>query len=209
MMLVVAIIAIIAALGVASMSRGRPRATFGGAGDEIQALLHGARLQALATGHSVVVMLFPAYSPGAGRTGRLIVVEDQAATLFVDGAAPNLNDYLPGTPAFGAPTSQQPTVYDLPEGVVFGPAAGRPLGTLAAPLAAVKVDKACTFCSTATARGAINFDERGRATFYSANGTPLAVGSGASFTLSSTQVTGTRTLVVTTGTGAVLSFSDD
>jgi type II secretory pathway pseudopilin PulG len=209
MMVVIAIIGVIAALAVTNMRRGRPRATFGGAGDEVQALLHAARLQALAAGHSVVVMLYPSYASGAGGTGRIIVIEDQSGTFFVDAAVPNFKDYLPSKAAFGAPTTQQPTVYDLPIGVVFGPATGRPLGALPEPLATVKVDKACTFCSTTTARGAIRFDEKGRATFYTGNGAAASVGSGASFTLSSTEVSGTRTLVVTTGTGAVLSYSDD
>jgi prepilin-type N-terminal cleavage/methylation domain-containing protein len=209
LMVTVAIIAAILALAAINLNRVKPRSTFIATADEVQALVHAARLQAMATGHNVVVMLFPAYSPGAGRTGRFIVIEDQAASFFTAGATPNFGDYVPSVAAFGAPTSQQPTVFDLPAGVVIGPATGRPTGALPAPLATVAVNKACSFCGTTSARGAINFDDRGHATFFSGNGAELTVGSGASFTLSASELSSTRTLVVTSGTGAVLAYGDN
>jgi hypothetical protein len=98
--------------------------------------------------------------------------------------------------------------YDLPRNVVIGPVGGAgPAATLVAPLAALPINVDCSFCAASgDRRGAIRFDSRGRASFYSANtgvGQPAANVVGGSVSLSAPEVAGQRTLLVTAGTGSV------
>jgi hypothetical protein len=71
---------------------------------------------------------------------------------------------------------------------------------------------ACSFCATAgDRRGALVFDSRGRASYYDQNGPPLATAdlfTGASLSLFSPDLQGSRTLVISTATGAVRSFNN-
>jgi prepilin-type N-terminal cleavage/methylation domain-containing protein len=207
MMITVAIIGIISALAWNSLSRQRPRAELASTAQELQALIHGARLQALASGHDVVVMFFPAYAGPEGGVGRVVVIEDATFDFFTVGAKPNFDDYVPEKTAFGT-GGQLVATLDLPAGVVFGPAAGRGVA-LPAPWAAVKVDSKCSFCSTKDdLRGAIRFDLRGRASFFSKNGVALDATSGESLTLNSPELVGSRTLVVSSSGGAIMAFND-
>jgi prepilin-type N-terminal cleavage/methylation domain-containing protein len=206
MVIVVAIIAIIAAMAYGSLSASRPRQTLSNATAELQALIHGARQQALASGNSVVVMVFPTFANRLGGTGRVVAVEDRDSTLFLAASALNFDGYAPATPGFPAPLTQDPTVFDLPPGVRVGTA--RTVALLA-PLDTVPFATGCSFCNNAQTRGAIRFDSRGRATFYSANGAALATGTGHSLSLTSApELPGYRTLVVTAAAGAVMAFND-
>jgi prepilin-type N-terminal cleavage/methylation domain-containing protein len=204
---VVAIIGILAAVAWSSLSKARPRATLAAASNELQAIIHAGRQQALASGHSVVVLVFPAFAAPGGRIGRVVIVEDQAGTFFDAASALNLASYNPATPATPAPLTQTPTIFDLPVPITFVAPAGSV--TIPPPFNTVSIATMCTFCDPATARGAIRFDERGRAAFFSGNGLPLAVGTGASLTLGGgPDIAGSRTLVITSGSGAVLTFNN-
>jgi prepilin-type N-terminal cleavage/methylation domain-containing protein len=207
LMVTVAVIGILSALAWSSLAKGRPRATLANTSNELQAIIHSARQQALSSGNAVVVLVFPTFAGSGGRTGRVVVVEDQADTLITSAGVPNLDNYLAATPAFGAPLTQTPTIYDLPAPVTFAaPAAGL---ALPAPFATVDVTRRCTFCDASQTRGAIRFDERGKATFCSANDTCLQNVTGASLTLGGgSDITGTRTLVITSASGAVLTFNN-
>lgn len=208
LMVVVAIIAALAAAAWLNLGRHRPRAQLATAAQELQALLHGARLQALSSGHDVVVLLFPSYVGPGGETGRVVILEDATFDFFVGGASPNFEDYDPAKPAHGA-GGQVVATLDLPPGTMIGPSAGRTTA-LPAPWGSVPTSSSCSFCATAgDHRGAIRFDLRGRATFFSANGAPLATTSGQSLTVTSLpEVPGLRTLVVSSSGGAIMAFND-
>ena len=200
---VVAIAGILAALAYASFGRLRPRARLADASNELVAIVHGARQHALATGHDVVVMVFPQFA-GPDSTGRVVVYEDGDFALFNASATPNFGGYDPATPRAG-PRGDVLVTYDLPRSVVIGPSTGAGAGSaMPAPLAGIAIDVDCSFCATGgDRRGAIRFDSRGRATFHSANGVPLANQLGGTVSLATPETDGQRSLVVTAGTGSV------
>lgn len=208
LMVVVAIIAALAAAAWLNLGRHRPRAQLATAAQELQALLHGARLQALSSGHDVVVLVFPAFAGPGGETGRVVILEDATFDFFVDGASPNFDDYDPAKPAHG-PGGQVVATLDLPPGTMVGPSAGRSM-TLPAPWGSVTTSSSCSFCAASgDRRGAIRFDLRGRASFFSANGAPMETASGESLTVTSLpEVPGLRTLVVSASGGAIMAFND-
>jgi type II secretory pathway pseudopilin PulG len=210
MMVVVAIVAILAALGAASVARQRPRANLASTASELHALLHGARLTAMANGTNVVVMVFPNFVTPGGGTGRFIVYEDGNYTFTSgNGGVPvTFGNYNPAARNADG-RSQVLEVFDLHRDVRVGPATGMgATAALTAPLAGIPVNVACSFCSGAgDGRGALVFDPRGRATFYSQNGAPLPVASGGSLSIFSRELLrGTHTLVITNATGAVRTF---
>ncbi len=199
---VVAIIGVLAALAASNPSWLRRRASLQSSAAELAALIHGARLSAMATGHPVGVLVFPSASGAPDSTGRVVVYEDGNSDFFAGGAV-NFAAYVPTVLAYGD-RSQVITTLDLPSGIVFGPATG--LGasaTLPAPLSGINVQSDCSFCDTAAVRrGAIRFDSRGRATFYR-GGSVQAVSGGGSLSLTSTEAGGTWTLAILANTGAV------
>ena len=203
---VMAIAATIGALAWANLWRLRPRAQMADASNEVVALVHGARQHALATGNDVVVMVFPRFAL-RGSTGRVIVYEDGNANFFADGSPLNFAAYDPAVLA-AADRSSVISSYDLPTNVIVGPAAGAgPASALVAPLAGIPINVDCSFCMAGgDRRGAIRFDSRGRAFFYSGNtgvGQPAANVQGGSVSLAAPEVDGQRTLLVTSGTGSV------
>jgi prepilin-type N-terminal cleavage/methylation domain-containing protein len=201
-MVVMAIIGVLAALALPAVFRQRPRAHLAAATAELQSVVHGARQQALATGHDVWVVVFPEFVSGVG-TGRVIVYEDGNYNFSVTNA-PNvdLDRMVPATPARGS-LSRVVTTMDLPAGVTFGVEGSGP-PTLPNPLNGIDVTKGCSFCGTLTDhRGGIRFDSRGRASFYGQTGIPLVTTGAALNLTSSPAISGQRTLVVTPITGAV------
>jgi prepilin-type N-terminal cleavage/methylation domain-containing protein len=206
LIIVVAIMALLAALAWSNIWRLRPRAQLADASSELVALVHGARQHALATGNDVAVMVFPNFA-GSGSTGRVVVYEDGNADLFSPTAAINFAGY----DAAGLPRAGRSTVvadYDLPRNVVIGPTAGAgSSAALVAPMAGIPINVDCSFCKAdGDRRGAIRFDSRGRASFYSGNtglGQPATNVVGGSLSLSAPEVGGQRTIIVTSGTGSV------
>jgi type II secretory pathway pseudopilin PulG len=203
------VVAIVMALGMLAWSniwRLRPRAQLADASSELVALVHGARQHALATGNDVAVMVFPTYA-GSGTTGRVVVYEDGNADFFSDAAALNFAGYDPAA----LPRASRSDViadYDLPRNVVIGPDAGAgSSAALVAPLSGIPINVDCSFCrADGDRRGAIRFDSRGRAWFYSGNtgaGQPATNVVGGSLSLAAPEVAGQRTLIVTSGTGSV------
>lgn len=207
-MVVMAIIGVLAALAVPVFSRQRPRAHLAAATAELQSVVHGARQQALATGHDVWVLVFPEFASGEG-TGRVIVYEDGNFDFSVTNApgGMDLDRIVPATPARGT-RSRVVTTMDLPTGVTFGTGGGGPTA-LPKPLDGIDVTRGCSFCGTLTDhRGGIRFDSRGRATFYGRTGTPLVAAGAALNLTSSPAISGQRTLVVTPVSGAVRLLID-
>jgi prepilin-type N-terminal cleavage/methylation domain-containing protein len=204
MAVVLAVVVVIAAMAGVSIVRNRPRATLASATTDLQGLIHSARQIALASGHDVVVMLFPLRT-GAGP--RVVLYEDAAFDLLTGGGAVDFDGYDVDKPAGPADSRQAFQVLDLPTELEVGPATGMgAAGPLPAPLAAIDVTKACSFCSaddTKNRRGAIRFDPRGMATFYSQDATQRPSGDGASFTLTNTVLGQRNTFVILTSTGAV------
>ncbi len=91
---------------------------------------------------------------------------------------------------------------------MVGPSAGAgSSAALVAPMAAIPINVDCSFCKAdGDRRGAIRFDSRGRASFYSGNtglGQPAANVVGGSLSLAAPEVGGQRTIIVTSGTGSV------
>jgi prepilin-type N-terminal cleavage/methylation domain-containing protein len=203
MAIVLAISAVIAALAWSNIWRLRPRAQLADASSELVALVHGARQHALATGNDVVVMVFPQYATPRS-SGKVIVYEDGNASLLTEGSALTFDGYDPAALRAGD-RSQVVAEYDLPRNVVVGPALGAgSTDVLVAPLAGIPINIDCSFCKAdGDRRGAIRFDSRGRAYFYSGNGQPAANVVGGSLSLAAPEVGGQRTLIVTSGTGSV------
>jgi prepilin-type N-terminal cleavage/methylation domain-containing protein len=202
-MVVMATIGIIAGLGLPAIFRQRPRAHLASATAELQSVVHGARQQALATGHDVWVLVFPDYVSGEG-TGRVIVYEDGNYDFSVTNSpgGVDLDRIAPATPA-SANLSRVVTTLDLPTGVTFGTGGGSP-AALSKPLDGIDVSKGCSFCGTlGDHRGGIRFDSRGRATFYGSTGIPLVTPGAALNLTAAPSVSGQRTLIVTPTTGAV------
>lgn len=177
MLVTVAVIGIVAALVAFGFGRQKPRARLSGTVAELQALLYGARQNALATGHPTVVMVFPSFvPPGASGTGRIMVYEDGAGTFFSAAAPVNFGTYVPSTEQAG-PNSQVVTTMDLSREVAVGPVDGRgAAASMPAPFNRVPITAACTFC--AGGRGAIAFDPKGQAFFYAGNGPPALLDGG-------------------------------
>lgn len=202
---VLGIVVILAGLAAVSLSRFRPRANLAGTSAQINALLHGARQNALATGRTTVVMFFPQFQNPSGGTGRVVVHEDPNFAFF-NAAAPTANpqDWFRTYDPAQAPASWLSDLFepvDFPRYVVFGTGGVAP-AVLGAPLNLVPVG-VCTFCGALPdGRGAVAFDPRGRALFYGDVGNPLAV-FGGSVALSSTEFNGHRLLVITTFNGSV------
>jgi len=213
-------VAIIGGVASFQMSRARPRASLSGATVELRALLHQARQQALVSGADVWVMVFPGVSGDANSLGRVVVYEDRAFSFFLAASAVHFGGYDPlalgaSQNASGAFTGTVIETFDLPRDVTFGPPAG--LGsaaTLPAPFASVPVNAECTFCGgVGTARrGAVVFDPRGRARFYTTDGQPLPV-DGGSLSITTAALQGATPLVrliaVTATTGSLQSVNLD
>ena len=219
-MVVVAIVLILSALVISSLARSKPRANLANATLELHGLLHQARQAALSGGVPVSVLVYRTYAPpGAGSPGYFVVYQDACFDFFTGGGTCGVSyaAYDPANLAVGSAGTTRSAVLDtmtLPSGVIIGPATGMGAGAaLNAPLAGIVVNLDCSFCGTTG--GAVQFDPRGQATFYSLAGGfqagPLAVNGGASLTLgydpAVTTVTGQRTLVVLSASGAVQIIS--
>lgn len=209
MMVALAVVAVVAAMVVFGFGRQKARSGLAGATVSLQALLHGARQNALASGFPTVVMVFPGFSASGG-AGRVIVYEDHEGTLFNAAAAVDFGAYDPAVQAAG-PLSLVIDTLDLPSEVAVGPPDGQGGSVLMpVPFDRVPVNGACTFCGAD--RGAIAFDVKGQATFYAGNGPPAFL-QGGSISLHIPPLPGVadtaanalaiRTVAVVAATGAV------
>lgn len=209
MAVVVAIIGILAALALVGFERSKPRSNLATTSTELHALLRNARLNALATGNPTIVAVFPDFANRRGGRGRLIVREDPTGTFFVNTSPMNLSNV---DPADEIGESEVLARLDLPRGVVLATAPGTP-AAFDPPYARIAVSD-CTFCLGAgDSRGAVRFDGRGRATFFSTAGAPLDVwGASLALSMRSTRASapimdGVRLFVITGATGGVKSFN--
>jgi prepilin-type N-terminal cleavage/methylation domain-containing protein len=198
-MLIIAVLAALAAIGVQRM---RPRASLATTTAELAALLNAARQNALSTGYDTVVMFFTQEPNPRGGTGRVILYEDHTFNFFDGAAATNFGGYTAATPISPNSSSDAFETLDLPRGMSFGFGGVAP-ATLAAPYTLVPV-AACSFC--ASGNGAVVFDSKGRARFYNANGVALSV-TGGTIALRASDVTGYRIIVITPTTGSVKAFN--
>ncbi len=202
LMVVVAIIGIMATLAYTSYLHDLPRARLASTTTDLQALIQSARQKALSSGHDVAVLFYPSQITGRG-VGRVVVYLDGTGG-FMNGTPqpgdPSFCTFNPVTMATRSPPHDIPDSLDFPNLVAIAPVA-QP-ATLAAqmtfPYNALPVPGAgCSFCDAALTRGAIRFDQKGNATFYSTcSPAPLAV-QGGSISLTSTDLAGSRVLVVT------------
>jgi prepilin-type N-terminal cleavage/methylation domain-containing protein len=205
---VMLVIGVIATLAVVSLQRSKPRTNLASTATELHALLRNARLNALATGNPTIVAFFPEYRNRRGGLGRIVLLQDPTGTFFTAAAPQNFGNYDPAT---DTPTTEVLERLDFPRGVVLASAPGAP-AAFPAPFTRVPVGD-CTFCAAAgDARGAVRFDGRGRATFYSALGAPLDVwGASMALSMRETRTTapmmdGVRLFVISAATGGVKSF---
>jgi len=203
MLITISIVVVLAGLAVSNLWRLRPRAHLADAASELTAIVHGARQQAMATGHSVAVMVFPDYA-GTSGTGRVIVYEDGDFTLMNAAGNPNFANYDPAKPAYG-PNSTIIATWDVPTSVSIGPLTGAGASAaLPAPFAGIPINVDCSFCGAlALRRGAVVFDSHGYASFYSNVGVALPNLTGGSLSLAAPDVLGQRTLLITAATGSV------
>jgi prepilin-type N-terminal cleavage/methylation domain-containing protein len=222
MMVSMAIVVVLAALAVYGLQRLRPRTNLATVSTDLYALLRNARANAMATGRNTIVMVFPQYQNPQGGRGRVIVFEDEAATFFRAATAPNFQTLAPddqtALPSVGGSavvvggSGDMLQRIDFPRGLVVG--GGLPVA-LTAPFARVNGALSCGFCSAGLdGRGAVQYDSRGRATFHNANGAALDLW-GAALSLQAmdpggsgvTTAPGVRTLVLTSTTGGVRTYS--
>jgi type II secretory pathway pseudopilin PulG len=209
MAVTVAIVGVLAALAYSSLERSRPRSNLATTSQELHALLRNARLNALATGNPTIVAFFPDFVNRRGGVGRIVVLEDRDGTFFVSSSASNFSNY---DPARDAGEDEVLLRLDLPRNVVLASAPGAP-ASFDPPFDRITVGD-CTFCASAgDARGAIRFDSRGRATFFSTAGAPLDTwGASLALSMRSARTTaplipGVRLFVITASTGSVKSFA--
>ena len=170
----------------------------------------------------MAALIYPRYSAAgvAGSTGYVILYQDACIDFLTGGATCGVAyaTYDPAVLATGTNGTLQSAVLgtmSLPPGVVVGPPTGMGASAaLPAPSAGVVVNVACSFCGTTG--GAVQFDTRGQASFYGLSGNtvtgPLPVNGGASLSLGFDPVTapdmsGQRTLVILSASGAVQTFT--
>lgn len=200
----VAILGVLVALSWSGYSKTRPRAKLAATATDIHALIHGARQQALATGHDVSVLFYPAQATGSG-TGRVVEYLDMAGGFMTNTAPPGYPSfctYDPGAAGAQAPNDVLDTV-EIPRQVAIAPPAN-PVA-LTFPYNVPQPTTGCSFCGASPNMGAIRFDSRGRATFFSTCGVPGAFPNGGSISLTSAELAGSRVLAVTPG-GSVRIF---
>lgn len=201
-LVVVVIVTGLAAMAYAGFGRLKQRAGLNGAATELHAAIFSSRQSALATGHRVVVMVFPDQATAVG-TGRIVLYEDAAGDLFTDGAATNFADYDAKDPSASG-SSAVLDVIDLPTPVVVGPEFGQgKAAAMPAPFSGVAINTFCSFCTGTDRRGALAFDQLGFVTFHAKNGVPLDLAQGGSLSITSPDSQEIRTFVVQASTGAV------
>jgi prepilin-type N-terminal cleavage/methylation domain-containing protein len=203
MAVTMAIVVVLAGLAAVGMQRYKPRAGLASTAAQLTALLNAARQNALSTGNDTVVMFFTQVGNPLGGTGRVILYEDQTFNFFNGLVIPNFGAQNPASSIAPNSSSDAFETLDLPRGMSFG-FGGVATPTLTAPYNLITAGS-CSFCS-ASGRGAVVFDSRGRARFYNANGAPLAV-AGGTVALQGSDVTGYRLVVITSTTGSIKAFN--
>jgi len=206
-MVVLAIVAVLATLAAVGMARFRPRASLSSSAAQLTALFNAARQNSLATGHDTVVMVFPQYVNSAGGVGRVVLYEDAAYNFFSTTATPNFTGFSPADPSTTWSRGEVLETLDLPLNVTVG------LGGLAAPTLAAPYNhitaSACSFCAASgDGRGAVVFDPRGRAFFYTASGAALAIWGGTLALQGPAGTSGYRMVIITTATGSVRAINN-
>lgn len=202
------IVAVLATLSYSSLVRMRPRARLADVTADLTGLIYNARQNALATGHYTIVMFFPQQTNSARGVGRVVAYEDSGYRFFSTTlpAHPNFRDFSASSPGGIAAENLLGSI-ELPMGITMG-LGGASTPTLAAPYASVTASM-CNFCSTSgDGRGAIVFDSRGRARFYSqADAGPLSLLTGTIAVTGSPEISGFSMLLVSPTTGAVRPYT--
>lgn len=196
MAMVMAVIAILMTISVASVQGIRNRAGFGAASVEVVSALKRTRIEALSKGVYTAFIVETAPASGPARWWSI-----QTDSSF------SLASFDPA-----ACTGPACTVVDsglLPSDVSFGPAAGygaafpQPFNGVA--ITGLPVNY-CSFCvATGTKRGALVFSPGGQVGY---GGSAVAAGFGQQFSITSTRDKVTRTLgvVIVTRTGLIDSY---
>jgi type II secretory pathway pseudopilin PulG len=198
LIITVAVMVILTTVAYTSLARAKPRANLMGSATELEAVLRNARQNALSTGHDTVVMVFPNNKNQQGGTGSVISWED-ASHNFFGSTPPNFGTFDPAKPAAADNLLGK---LDLPLGITFG-FGGLAAPTLEAPYSGIATG-ACSFCATGgDGRGAVVFDPRGRARFYSSTGAELSVFGGTVALQGTPNVQGYRLLVISKPGGSV------
>lgn len=194
--MVMAIIAILTTISVASIQGVRNRAGFGAASVEVVSALKRTRIEALSKGVYTAFIVETAPSPPPARWWSI-----QTDATF------SLSTFDPSSC-----TAPACTILDrglLPSDVSFGPAAGYG-AAFPQPFNGVVVTglpvNYCSFCvATGTKRGALVFSPGGQVGY---GGSTVAAGFGQQFSITSTrdQVTRTLGVVIVTRTGLIDSY---
>jgi prepilin-type N-terminal cleavage/methylation domain-containing protein len=174
LMITIAIAGVLAWLAYDGFQRLKPAMTHDSTAAELQSLVHEARQEALASGATVAVLVFPSYGENSiGGTGRIVVMQDEPA----DSTNPSFFSAttIPGHPNFAGVDPAKPIApphgkviswLDLPRGVVLGPSGGNGRSAMPFPYSSIPTDVPCSFCQGSSGNGAIRFDgTRGRVDF--------------------------------------------
>lgn len=195
---------ILAVVAYTSLARSKPRANLMSSATELEAVLRNARQNALSTGHETVVMVFPQVKNQVGGIGSVIALELATTTFFSSGATSNFKNFDPTAPANSDNLLGK---IELPLGITVG-LGGIAAPTLDPPYSAIAAG-ACSFCKVGgDGRGAVVFDTRGRARFYSDVGPELVVLGGTIALQGTPNIQGHRLLLISKAGGSVRSVDN-
>jgi type II secretory pathway pseudopilin PulG len=182
-MIVVAIIGVLAALGIAALYSARERGAAENAANDLSSHLSAARARAIERGVPVWVIVYPGIDlEGAeGGAGAYFVYEDTGMGFGTSGVAAvgqrRYDTFTPPDDIYPEPLDQgrllERVYLDRYTGknVAFGQPAGL---NFAAPFAGLEAsfggDVACNFCSGTPSRGAIVFGPEGAVRFLDGDG---------------------------------------
>ncbi|HZA13866.1 MAG TPA: prepilin-type N-terminal cleavage/methylation domain-containing protein [Myxococcaceae bacterium] len=189
-MVVVAIIGILAAIGVAALTSARERGAAENAANDLVSQLNAARTRAAERGVPVWFIVYPDLKRGggAGGPGAYFVYEDTGLAFATSGAGAvgtrRYDTFSPPDDIQAAPGDPGRLVesvylesYSNRQGVSFGVASGlsfaAPFDGLDATFTGAGV---CNFCSGTPSRGAIVFMPEGSVRFVDGSGTAVLLG---------------------------------
>jgi type II secretory pathway pseudopilin PulG len=185
---VVAILGVVAAMGVSAMGDTVARGTPQNASAELSAVLSLAKNRAAERGTSVALIVFPTFNKATnsltGGNGAYFLYEDTDGDFFLEGASPANGDR--SFASFTPPSAIRPTGASpdrLIEAVYlddyarknvrfFSPQTGMTAITWAAPFTAISTGanaNGCSFCDGT--KGAVVFSADRHARFFKADGT--------------------------------------
>lgn len=180
LMIVLAIVSILAGLGISFIQQGRARGSALSASNDLMSSLSAARARAIERGSQVWFILYPNIDTAgaAGGHGAYFVYEDIGLTFGSGTGARNWGNFVPPADVNPEPGDQATLIAsgyldDYPgNNAAFGAAT---IAAYTAPFAGL-TRSACSFCTGSPLRGAIVFMPEGSARFVDHDGAAMFLG---------------------------------